>query len=90
MLLDVGINNYNNRAISRDHSLLKENLAAIVPLKWILFIVYAGVALVSGKIIGLLARTVFHALDSGPEPVPGFFHPVFQNQYQRIAVFSHR
>ena len=52
MLLDVGINNYNNRAISRDHSLLKENLAAILPLKWVLFIIYASVVLLSGKLLG--------------------------------------
>ena len=52
MLLDVGINNYNNRAIARDHSLLKGHLAAIIPLKLFLFVVYAGVVLVSGKILG--------------------------------------
>ncbi|MEN8155872.1 MAG: polysaccharide biosynthesis C-terminal domain-containing protein [Bacteroidota bacterium] len=51
ILLDVGINNFNNRAISRDHSLLKDNLAAIIPLKLVLVLVYAGVVLVSGKII---------------------------------------
>jgi O-antigen/teichoic acid export membrane protein len=52
ILLDVGINNYNNRAISRDHSLLKANLAAIIPLKFALSLVYAGVVLISGKILG--------------------------------------
>ena len=52
MLLDVGINNYNNRAISRDHSLLKGHLAAIIPLKLFLAFIYAGVVLVSGKILG--------------------------------------
>jgi O-antigen/teichoic acid export membrane protein len=52
MLLDVGINNYNNRAISRDNSLLKENLAAIIPLKLVLSIIYASVVLVAGKILG--------------------------------------
>jgi O-antigen/teichoic acid export membrane protein len=52
MLLDVGVNNYNNRAISRNHGLLKENLAAIVPLKWVLFIIYAAVVLLSGKLLG--------------------------------------
>ncbi len=52
MLLDVGINNYNNRAIARDHTLLKGNLAAIIPLKLFLSIIYAGVVMVSGKIIG--------------------------------------
>ena len=52
MLLDAGINNYNNRAISRDNSLLKGNLAAIIPLKIVLSMIYAGVVLVSGKILG--------------------------------------
>jgi len=52
ILLDVGIHNYNNRAVSRDHSLLVENLAAIVPLKFLLFIIYAAVVLVSGKLLG--------------------------------------
>ncbi|MEA3463367.1 MAG: oligosaccharide flippase family protein, partial [Bacteroidota bacterium] len=52
MLLDVGINNYNNRAIARDHSLLKGNLAAIIPLKLFLSLIYAGVVLISGKILG--------------------------------------
>lgn len=52
MLLDVGINNYNNRAIARDHTLLKGNLAAIIPLKLFLSLIYAGVVLVSGKILG--------------------------------------
>jgi len=52
MLLDVGINNYNNRAISRDHSKLKGHLAAIIPLKLFLSFIYAGVVLVSGKVLG--------------------------------------
>lgn len=56
ILLDVGINNYNNRAISRDHSLLKENLAAIIPLKFALSLVYAGIVLISGKILGYSAE----------------------------------
>jgi len=52
MLLDFGINNYNNRAISRDHTRLKGHLAAIIPLKLFLSLIYAGVVLVSGKILG--------------------------------------
>ena len=52
MLLDVGINNYNNRAIARDHSVLKENLATIIPLKLFLSLIYAGIVLVSGKLLG--------------------------------------
>ena len=56
MLLDVGINNYNNRAISRDHALLKKNLAAIVPLKFALSVVYAGAVLLLGKILAYSAE----------------------------------
>lgn len=52
MLLDVGINNYNTRAIARDHSLLKGHLAATIPLKFFLSFIYAGVVLISGKILG--------------------------------------
>ena len=52
MLLDVGINNYNNRAIARDNSVLRGHLAAIIPLKLLLSLLYAGVVLVSGKILG--------------------------------------
>ncbi|MGW8314779.1 MAG: oligosaccharide flippase family protein [Bacteroidales bacterium] len=52
ILLDLGINNFNNRSIARDHDLLRDNLSAIVPLKLMLALVYAGVAGLSGKIIG--------------------------------------
>lgn len=61
MLLDVGINNYNNRAIARDPSVLKENLAAIIPLKLLLSVVYGAVVLVSGKILGY-TQDQFHML----------------------------
>ncbi len=52
ILLDLGINNFNNRAISRDHGLIKDYLAAIVPLKIILSVVYTLAVLLAGKIIG--------------------------------------
>lgn len=52
MLLDAGINNYNNRAIARDSSVLKGHLAAIIPLKLSLSFIYAGVVLILGKILG--------------------------------------
>ena len=52
ILLDIGINNFNNRAISRDHQLLKDHLAAIVPLKLFLSLMYAGVIFIAGKFIG--------------------------------------
>jgi len=52
ILLDLGINNFNNRAISREHGHLKDYLAAIIPLKLVLTLVYAGVVFAAGKIIG--------------------------------------
>jgi len=52
ILLDLGISNYNNRAIARDHSKLKDHLAAIIPLKFILFLIYALVIWATGKAIG--------------------------------------
>ena len=61
MLLDVGINNYNNRAIARDHKLIKDHLAAIIPLKLFLSLVYASAVLVSGKILGY-SHEQFHML----------------------------
>ena len=51
-LLDLGINNYNNRSIARDPKLLKDRLAAIIPLKFFLSLAYAGIVFISGKIIG--------------------------------------
>jgi O-antigen/teichoic acid export membrane protein len=52
ILLDLGINNFNNRSIARDHTLLKDHLAAIIPLKLLLALIYAGVVFLSGRIIG--------------------------------------
>jgi O-antigen/teichoic acid export membrane protein len=52
ILLDLGINNFNNRAISREHGYLKDYLAAIIPLKLVLSLVYAGFVFAAGKIIG--------------------------------------
>jgi O-antigen/teichoic acid export membrane protein len=52
ILLDLGINNYNNRSIARDNSLLRDHLSAIVPLKFFLAFIFAVVVLISGKILG--------------------------------------
>ena len=52
ILLDLGINNFNNRAIARDHSLLRDHLSAIIPLKFLLSVIYAGIVFITGKIIG--------------------------------------
>lgn len=52
ILLDVGINNFNNRAIARNSTLLRDHLAAIIPIKLLLSLIYAGVVFLLGKIIG--------------------------------------
>ena len=52
ILLDIGINNFNNRAIARDHSLLKDHLSSIIPLKLFLSLIYAGIVLLAGKLVG--------------------------------------
>jgi len=52
ILLDLGINNFNNRAVSRDHGLIRDYLSAIIPLKFILFIAYAGLVVLTGKLVG--------------------------------------
>lgn len=52
ILLDLGITNYNNRKIARDHGLLQSHLSGIVPLKFLLSIVYAAFVFGSGWIIG--------------------------------------
>lgn len=52
ILLDLGINNFNNRAISREAGHLKDYLAAIIPLKLVLSLVYAGLVFATGKMIG--------------------------------------
>jgi O-antigen/teichoic acid export membrane protein len=61
ILLDLGINNFNNRAISRDHGLLQDYLAAIIPLKLFLFLMYAGFVYLTGKLVGYSPEQ-FHML----------------------------
>ncbi|MDF1570884.1 MAG: oligosaccharide flippase family protein [Bacteroidales bacterium] len=52
ILLDFGITNFNNRAVSRDPSRLKTHLAGIVPLKFMLSVFYAIVVFTTGALIG--------------------------------------
>jgi O-antigen/teichoic acid export membrane protein len=55
ILLDIGITNFNNRAISREHDQLTPNLSRIVPLKFLLSILYAIIVFGSGALIGYSA-----------------------------------
>ncbi len=52
ILLDVGITNFNNRAIAREPSLLSEYFSNIVVLKFLLAILYAIICLLAGLIVG--------------------------------------
>ncbi|MEZ5070195.1 MAG: polysaccharide biosynthesis C-terminal domain-containing protein [Bacteroidales bacterium] len=52
ILLDLGIQNYNNRAIARNPRLLPGHLTAIVPLKFALALLYAVVAFVAARFLG--------------------------------------
>lgn len=52
ILLDIGITNYNNREISRDHSILSLSLSRIIPLKFLLSIFYAIFVFSVGLAIG--------------------------------------
>jgi len=52
ILLDLGITNFNNRAIARNPQKLGTHLESIVPLKFLLSLVYAGIVFLTGAIIG--------------------------------------
>jgi len=52
ILLDIGLTNFNNRAIARDHDLLRERLGIIIPLKFLLSIIYGVIVFSLGLIIG--------------------------------------
>jgi O-antigen/teichoic acid export membrane protein len=52
ILLDVGITNFNNRSISRDHSLLNEYLSTIIPIRFLLSFVYAIIVFTAAWIVG--------------------------------------
>jgi len=52
ILLDIGITNYNNRNIARNHDQLRPGLSKIIPLKFLLSIVYGIFVLGAGLIIG--------------------------------------
>lgn len=52
ILLDLGITNFNNRSIARDHDLLNSYFSRIVPLKFLLSILYAVVVFISGLLVG--------------------------------------
>ena len=52
ILLDIGITNFNNREIARDHHLLSQRLSLIIPLKLGLSLVYGIIVFSAGLILG--------------------------------------
>lgn len=56
ILLDAGINNFNNRSIAQNPEELKSQVEKIIPLKLSLAFIYGIVVLLSGWILGYSAR----------------------------------
>ncbi len=52
ILLDLGITNFNNRAVARDSSRLSTHRSGIVPLKFLLSVFYAILVFAAGAVIG--------------------------------------
>jgi O-antigen/teichoic acid export membrane protein len=52
ILLDIGITNFNNRAIAQEPKLLNEYFSNIIVLKFLLAVFYAFVCLAAGLLIG--------------------------------------
>src|SRR5688572_8352115 len=52
ILLDFGINNFNNRAVAQDDTFIKRHLPDILSLKVVLSLAYACVTLVFGLLVG--------------------------------------
>ena len=52
IILDAGVTNYNNRAVSMNQGLFHTYLSRIVPLKFCLALIYALVTIVAGVFIG--------------------------------------
>jgi O-antigen/teichoic acid export membrane protein len=52
ILLDMGITNFNNRSIAQDNSILPEYFSAILPLRFILGLIYAIICITAGLILG--------------------------------------
>ena len=59
IILDVGITNFNNRAIAREPGLLSEYFSNIVVLKFLLALLYALICIAGGLIIGYTPSQLF-------------------------------
>lgn len=56
IILDLGITNFNNREVARNHDILEFNLTRILPLKLLLSVFYAVVVFSAGLLLGYSAR----------------------------------
>ena len=56
ILLDMGINNFNNREISRNPHMVSRNLSGIISLKLLLGFLYFAVCMGAGLLLGYSAR----------------------------------
>jgi len=61
IILDLGITNFNNRNISQNPDVLSEYFSRIVPLKFLLSVLYALVVILAGLAIGY-NKVQFHLL----------------------------
>lgn len=56
IFLDLGITNFNNRSVAQNSNIVSEYFSKIVPLKFLLAIVYAAIAIIAGLVIGYSAE----------------------------------
>jgi O-antigen/teichoic acid export membrane protein len=61
IILDLGITNFNNRSVAMNPGVVTEYFSRMVPLKFILALVYAVIVIVAGLIVGYNAQQ-FHLL----------------------------
>ena len=59
ILLDLGINNYNNRNIAQNGQMLSKSLSGIIGLKLLLAVLYAFVTIVLAYFIGYSSRQFY-------------------------------
>lgn len=56
IFLDLGITNFNNRSVAQNSNIVSEYFSKIVPLKFLLALVYAAIAIIAGLVIGYSAE----------------------------------
>jgi O-antigen/teichoic acid export membrane protein len=56
IFLDLGITNFNNRSVAQNPGIVSEYFSKIVPLKFVLSLVYAVIVILAGIIVGYSAE----------------------------------